>query len=64
MMMKWYFGRLLLRQYVYPAIVFLLLLLLLKWNSQPQKIIIEHGNWREGDLLKKPVDTLPKVGLF
>jgi interferon gamma-inducible protein 30 len=64
MMMKWYFGRFLLRQYIYPAIVFLLLILLIKWNSQPQKIIIEHGNWREKTIgnsnIVKSVNTLPK----
>jgi hypothetical protein len=63
MMMKWYFGRFLLRQYIYPAIVFILLILLIKWNSKPQKINnnIQHGNWHEsGGNVIKSVNTLPK----
>uniref|UniRef100_A0AC34QGA4 Gamma interferon inducible lysosomal thiol reductase n=1 Tax=Panagrolaimus sp. JU765 TaxID=591449 RepID=A0AC34QGA4_9BILA len=63
MMMKWYFGRFLLRQYIYPLICFLLLLLLIKWNSQPQKIVIEHEKWHdeaEKQIQKVKVDDLPK----
>lgn len=66
MMMKWYLGRFLLRQYIYPLICFLLLLLLIKWNSQPQKIIIEHEKWHdeaEKQIQKIKIDELPKVSL-
>src|SRR5690606_23203144 len=69
MMMKSYFGRFLLRQYVYPLMCFLLLLLLIKWNSQPQKLIIEHSKWHD-EVAKEiqiernidQVRDLPKVG--